>query len=88
MLRLENITGGYTKNNSVLKGIDLTVADNEVVAIVGQNGAGKSTLAKAIVNMIPSVSGNIYLNGELITDKTTQEIVNKGINFFLQVWEN
>ena len=56
MLKLENITGGYFKNNPILKGIDLTVAENEVVAIVGQNGAGKST----------------------------QEIVNSGINFFLQ----
>ena len=84
MLKLENITGGYTKNNPILKGINLTVAENEVVAIVGQNGAGKSTLAKAIMNMLPFVSGNIYFNSELLNTKTTHEIVNKGLNFFMQ----
>ncbi len=84
MLKLENITAGYTKNNPILKGIDLTVAENEVVAIVGQNGAGKSTLAKAIMNMLPFVAGNVYFNGELLNGKTTQQIVHKGLNFFMQ----
>lgn len=84
MLKLENITGGYTKNNPILKGINLTVNQNEVVAIVGQNGAGKSTLAKAIMNMLPFTSGNIYFNGELLNSKSTQEIVTKGVNFFMQ----
>lgn len=84
MLKLENIIGGYDKNNPILKGITLTLGENEVVAIIGQNGAGKSTLAKAIVNMLPYVSGNIYFNGELLNDKTTQQIINKGIHFFLQ----
>ncbi len=84
MLKLENITGGYTKNNPILKGINLTIEENEVVAIVGQNGAGKSTLAKAIMNMLPFTSGNIYFNDELLNGKSTQEIVNKGLNFFMQ----
>ncbi len=84
MLRLENITGGYNKDNPILKRIDLTVAENEVVAIVGQNGAGKSTLAKAIVNMIPYMEGNIYFNGELLNGKSIQKIVNKGVNYFMQ----
>lgn len=57
---------------------------NEVVAIVGQNGAGKSTLAKAIMNMLPFVAGNIYFNGEWLNGKTTQQIVHKGLNFFMQ----
>ena len=84
MLKLEHISAGYTKNNPILKGVNLTVAENEVVAIVGQNGAGKSTLAKAIMNMLPFVSGNIYFNGELLNGKTTQQIVHKGLSFFMQ----
>ena len=84
MLKLENITAGYQKHNPILKGVNLTVGENEVVAIVGQNGAGKSTLAKTIMNMVPYISGNIYFNGELLNGKTTREIINKGVNFFLQ----
>ncbi len=84
MLELKNIIAGYKKDNHILKGVDLTVAENEVVAIVGQNGAGKSTLAKAIMNMLPFISGEILFNGEDITGKSTQEIVGKGIQFFMQ----
>ncbi len=84
MLKIKNLTGGYKKENPILKGIDLTVEENEVVAIVGQNGAGKSTLAKAIMNMIPYTSGEIYFNGELINSLPTNQIVNKGLNFFMQ----
>lgn len=84
MLRLENISGGYRENHPILKGINLTVKENEVVAIVGQNGAGKSTLAKAIMNMLPFLSGDIYFKKENIRKKSTQEIVNSGLGFFIQ----
>lgn len=84
MLRLENISGGYRENQPVLKGINLTVKENEVVAIVGQNGAGKSTLAKAVMHMLPFLSGDIYLKEENIRNKNTQEIVNSGLSFFMQ----
>ncbi len=84
MLRLENISGGYRENQPVLKGINLTIKENEVVAIVGQNGAGKSTLAKAIVNMLPFLSGDIYFKQENIRKKNTQEIMNSGLSFFMQ----
>jgi len=84
ILRIENLQSGYEKNNRILKGIDLLISENEVVAIVGQNGAGKSTLAKAIMNMIPYTSGEIYFNGELLNGTQTYEIVKKGLNFFMQ----
>lgn len=84
MLKLENIYGGYRENISILKAINLTVNENETVAIVGQNGAGKSTLAKAIINMIPFISGSIYFKGENIRKKSTQKIINSGLNFFMQ----
>lgn len=84
MLKLENITAGYTKINPILKGVNLAVKENEVVAIVGQNGAGKSTIAKAIMNMLPYVTGDIYFKDEQLNGKSTQQIVNSGLNFFMQ----
>ena len=84
ILKIINLQAGYEKNNRILKGIDLSISENDVVAIVGQNGAGKSTLAKAIMNMIPYTSGKIYFNGKLINGLPTNQIVNKGLNFFMQ----
>ena len=84
MLKLENIHGGYTKDVPILQSINFTVDDNETVAIVGQNGAGKSTLAKAIINMIPFISGNIYFKGKNIRNKNTHEIIKLGLIYFMQ----
>jgi ABC-type branched-subunit amino acid transport system ATPase component len=84
MLKIENLSGGYRKDIPVLKGINLEIGGNETVAIVGQNGAGKSTLAKAVINMIPFKAGRIYFNGRDISDKSTQGIINSGLNYFMQ----
>lgn len=84
ILKIENLRAGYKKNNRILKGIDLSISKNEVVAIVGQNGAGKSTLAKAVLNMLPYISGKIYFEEVLLDGLDTQRIVKKGLNFFMQ----
>jgi len=84
MLKIEKLYGGYTKESSILKAINLQVNENETVAIVGQNGAGKSTLAKAIINQIPFISGNVYFKRENIRKKSTESIINSGLNYFMQ----
>ncbi|TSA27421.1 MAG: ATP-binding cassette domain-containing protein, partial [Ignavibacteriales bacterium] len=84
MLSLNNIKAGYTKENMILKGIDLTVSENEVLAVVGQNGSGKSTLAKSILNLVPYLKGEIVFNKINLTNKNTSEISKLGIGFFMQ----
>ncbi len=84
MLELKNISAGYTKGNMILKDINLTVGENEVVAIVGQNGSGKSTLAKSILNLVPYIEGEIKFKSEDITRNDTAVISKKGIGFFMQ----
>lgn len=51
----------------VLDGVDLTVADHEVVCLIGESGSGKSTLLKAIDLLVPIDAGRILLDGEEIT---------------------
>lgn len=51
----------------VLKGIDLSVHQGEVVCIIGPSGSGKSTLIRTINGLTPINAGEIYIEGQLIT---------------------
>jgi len=51
----------------ILFGVDLEVADNEIVALLGTNGAGKSTLLKAVSGLVDPIGGTITFDGRDIT---------------------
>lgn len=84
VLKVNNLISGYSKNNNILKGINLHIEPQEIVAIIGKNGSGKSTFAKSILNMVPFISGEIIFHGKGIGFLQTNEIVKKGLNHFLQ----
>jgi polar amino acid transport system ATP-binding protein len=65
-VRLDHIHKSFGENE-VLKGIDLELADHEVVCLIGASGSGKSTLLRC-VNLLERLnSGRIFLGGEEIT---------------------
>lgn len=43
----------------VLQGVDLTIREGEIVAIIGRNGVGKSTLIKSLIGLLPSDKGSV-----------------------------
>jgi len=64
MLRLENITKSFTTGPDhldVLKGIDLTVGESEIVAVVGPSGVGKSTLLHIMGALETPTTGKVYV---------------------------
>jgi polar amino acid transport system ATP-binding protein len=66
-LRIEGLHKSFG-SVEVLRGIDLTVAEHEVVCLIGASGSGKSTLLRCI-NLLESVdAGTIVVGGEEITD--------------------
>lgn len=64
LLQMQNITKAFA-SNVVLTGVNLSVGEGEVVAILGENGAGKSTLIKILGGIYKADSGEIHINGEL-----------------------
>ncbi|NVO14473.1 MAG: ABC transporter ATP-binding protein [Rhodoplanes sp.] len=73
LLEVEGLTARYNAGD-VLKGLDLTVDDGEIVALLGSNGAGKTTTLRAICGLVPHVSGSIRFAGTQILGMKTAAI--------------
>ena len=58
-------------SNEVLKGIDVEVAEGEVVCIIGPSGSGKSTLLRCLNKLEEVTDGHVLIDGQDITEKTT-----------------
>ncbi|HUR77693.1 MAG TPA: ATP-binding cassette domain-containing protein [Acidimicrobiales bacterium] len=63
----------------VLFGIDLTVNDGQVVALLGTNGSGKSTLLEVLAGLSRPTAGTIALAGEDVTGADAKEMVRRGV---------
>jgi branched-chain amino acid transport system ATP-binding protein len=63
----------------ILRGIDLAVAEREIVAVLGSNGVGKTTLMRTLSGVYRPVSGAIRFTGTDITKIPTHEIVDLGL---------
>ena len=74
MLRITGLTKRYRTGDLALKGIDLTVADGEVMALIGPSGAGKSTLIRCINRLVEPTTGTIALNDLEITTLNSREL--------------
>lgn len=78
LLSVEGLSVSYGAIRAV-RDIDLTVAEGEIVAMLGANGAGKSSTLNAIVGLAPHVSGSVRFGGQELVGMPTQRIVQQGI---------
>lgn len=86
MIRTTGITKSYG-DLKVLKGIDITIEDKEVVSIVGASGAGKTTLLQIIGTLDKPDNGSIFYNGSDISKlkgKNLSAFRNTNIGFVFQ----
>jgi len=82
IIEIKNLNFQYTKKDVAIKNVSLSIEKGEFVCILGHNGSGKSTLAKLIAGLLAAKSGEIYVNGILINEKTISEVRhNVGIVF-------
>ena len=90
MVEIKGLTKTYLQGKMevpVLKSIDLTIEDGEYVAIMGPSGSGKSTLMNIIGCLDTPTSGEYYLGGENMAERSEgqlAEIRNKKIGFVFQ----
>ena len=78
-LQVNQLHAFYGKSH-VLRGIDLSVAPSEIVAVLGRNGSGRSTLARALVGQLPS-SGSVVWNGQALSGRKAFDIAQMGVGY-------
>ena len=86
MIQTEGITKSFG-SLQVLKGIDLTIGEGEIVAIVGPSGAGKTTLLQIIGTLYAPDSGILYINGTETVRLSEEKLAafrNRNIGFVFQ----
>ena len=64
---------------TALKGVDLTVPEGQIVAILGANGAGKTSLLKTVSGLLKPASGEIIYDGVNIAGKPAHKVAKQGI---------
>ena len=79
-LEIEGLTSGYGEA-IVVRGVNLTVAPGEIVALLGKNGMGKSTLLKTAMGFLPARKGRIALNGQDVSRLAPHRIARQAIAY-------
>jgi branched-chain amino acid transport system ATP-binding protein len=79
MLELRNVKTFYGSIQA-LKGISITIAEGEIITLIGANGAGKSTTLMSICGIAPPRSGEIFFMGQPIQKLSPNKIVALGIS--------
>ncbi|SFT53814.1 iron(III) transport system ATP-binding protein [Lishizhenia tianjinensis] len=69
-LKLENITKSFGKSQ-VLKEVSFAIAQNEIVALLGESGSGKTTLLRIIAGLEFANSGKVVVNDKIMQDAST-----------------
>lgn len=72
--------GGVVANN----GVNLSINEGEIHALIGENGAGKSTLMKMLFGMISPTSGEIFVNGKKVAFGSSNDAIKEGIGMVHQ----
>ncbi len=83
MLELRNINVAYG-SAQILRDFSLSVSSGEILCLLGRNGAGKTTTMKAIMGLLPLMSGEVVLEGQKISDLPTHQIPRTGVGYIPQ----
>ena len=74
MIRLQNISLGYSSQHLLLDNVSTTFTCGTTTALIGRNGTGKSTLLRAIIGSEPLKHGSIFINNADIQQINSQQL--------------
>ena len=80
LLEVKDLNTHYGPSH-VLQGVNLEIAEGELVALLGRNGMGKSTTLKSIMGLVKPTSGSIKLDGEEIAGLPSYKVARAGIGY-------
>ena len=84
MLAISDLHVAYGQSE-VLHGLNVSVAPNEIIAIMGRNGMGKTTLMKSLMGIVPTKSGSVSMEGAELSERFARSAV--ALNFDVQSME-
>ena len=95
MLELKNINMSFAlkgkffqteKRAVVIRDFDLTIGDDEIIAVVGESGCGKTTIGKIVTGLLAPTSGEVLFNGENIrrTKRNNKSDYRRNVQFIQQ----
>ncbi|MBI5606958.1 MAG: ABC transporter ATP-binding protein [Deltaproteobacteria bacterium] len=80
LLNVSNIDTYYGTSH-ILQGVSFSVAEGEVVALLGRNGVGKTTALRSIIGLTPPRRGSIQFNGREILGQPAYTIARQGVGY-------
>lgn len=78
MLKINDLHVSYGGIRAI-RGVSLEIPDKKIVTLIGANGAGKSTTLRTVAGLVKPDSVSIELDGEELTGKSPNEIIERGI---------
>lgn len=83
MLELKSLNVAYGKAQ-ILRDLSLSARAGEILCLLGRNGAGKTTTMKAIMGLLPLMSGEVRLDGQMISTLPAHHVPRAGIGYIPQ----
>lgn len=76
-LKIDGMDFGYSKEQLILRGIDLEMCNPQLISVIGPNGAGKTTLIHCLNRLLSPIRGTVTINGEDVAGFRPKELARK-----------
>lgn len=86
MIQIEKLTTGYSRDKPLLKDYSFTFKDNRIYGILGESGCGKTTLLKTLAGLIYPLSGEIFIDGKILTKASKNNVYMMHQNYTCFNW--